>query len=201
MIEHLFSHFMGRKVESRIDDWVAAGRQSAPIANGGDHVLTFGRRVRIQILVVSIGMVGICCFAAWVHLAVERLGFWLLMGYLGVIAPAALISLILTIDVHTTRVELSESGLKFYRFGFILAELDWDSVTAVRRSQLTPSIIIETSAGRRVRVSTQLDGLQALAESLLRTSRPACDVSIVDWMIDDLLSGRSHTDTGDDPAS
>ena len=110
----------------------------------------------------------------------------MLLVYLGMICPAALLITIVAIDMYTTRVELSESGLKFCRFGFVTAEFDWDTVTFVRRSPITPAIIIETSAPRRVRVSTQLDGLQALADSLTRTPPGTCDISIVNWMIRDL---------------
>ena len=51
---------------------------------------------------------------------------------------------------------------------------------------LTPSIIIDTHAGKRVRVSTQLDGLFALADSLSRTPPESRDVSIIKWMIEEL---------------
>ena len=128
----------------------------------------------------------VCALVACVHFAVQPLPLWVSVGYLGLIFPASLLSLACAIHAFTTRVELTDTGLVSHGFGFVAAEINWDSVTSVRRSPLTPSIVIDTQSGKRIRVSTQLNGLIALARILSRTLPASCDNSIVNWMVEEL---------------
>ncbi len=186
VIEHFVSHLLSRKVDRRVDKWVAAGKQNAPLAEGETYILRFGLRHRIQALFVCTAFTVVCAIVVWCHFFVEPLGLGLVLGFLGLILPAALLSIGCAIHAFTNRIVLSRNGLVLHRFGFTAADVAWGSVTSVRRSAVTPSIIIDTRFGKRVRVSTQMDGLCGLAELLSETPPESRDISVVNWMIEEL---------------
>ena len=186
MIEHVLSHLVSRKIERGVDRWVQAGRNNAPIADGERCVLQFGRRHRVQSVLAAALFVVVCAFGAWCHVFLAPFDFWLVLAYVGFVFPVCLLTVGCAAHDLTLRVWLTRTGLVLQRFGLTVAEIKWDDVTSVRRSPIRPSIIIDTHSGRRVRVSTQLDGLDALAELLSATPPPSRDRSIVTWMIEEL---------------
>lgn len=185
MIEHIFGHLIARKVERRLDDWVAAGQRTEPIRALADTTcqLAFGFRYRLQLLLVcsvfATALAGFC----WYWLVVEQADIWLAFAYFGLLLPAFLLSGVLAVGACTTRLTLSARGIDLRRFGMASKPISWSDVSALYRSPVTPAIVVVTRDHRRLRISTHLDGVRALPGYLARAKPGVVHRSVVDWMI------------------
>jgi hypothetical protein len=168
VIEHLFSHFVSGRVHRRVDEWVAAGQRIGAIhvLDGATCQLTFGFRYRLLTVLVSLVFGIFFCLFCWSYLTAPQPDFWLSIAYFGFVLPVFLLSVILAGSACTTRVNLSFEGIVVRRFGMESARAKWCDIAQVYRSRVTPNIVFVTSDHHRLRISTQLDGLEAIPEYL-----------------------------------
>jgi hypothetical protein len=185
VIEHLFSHIVARKIERRVDDWVAAGQTTdAMLAPDGTAChQAFGFRYRLQNLLVCFVFGTVFFVFSWYHFTAQRAEFWLVVAYIGFVFPVFLLSAILALGACTTRVTLSTEGIGVRCFGIDSTRVNWSQISEVYRSSVTPAIVLMTNDRRRIRISTQLNGVRALAEYLQHVRPGVVHRSVVDWMI------------------
>jgi hypothetical protein len=183
VIEHLFSHFVSRKIERRVDDWVAAGQRTEAIEalDGTACHLTFGFRYRLQNLLSCFGFGTAFLAFCWFQFAAPQAEFWLTFAYFGFVFPVFLLSAFLALSA--TRITLSTEGIVVRRFGMDSPPVKWSEVGEVYRSSVTPAIVFVTKDRRRVRISTQLDGVQAIPEYLQYVTPDVIHRSIVEWLM------------------
>lgn len=181
----MLDHFLSRAIERRIGRWVAAGQRSEPIpsADGSGYSLTFGLRYRLRIVAVSLLLGFFSLLVAWCHFSVEALDAWFILLYVGILLPAFLLSATLALAAHTTSIIVSADRIAIRRLGFDSAPVDWSDVASAYRSPVTPSIVLVLKNGRRVRLSTELDGLGALAAAFAQLAPGTADRSLIHWMM------------------
>ncbi len=186
MIEHVISHLISRKVEQRVDRWLDAGRKSLPIPDGDSFTLHFGTRYRVHTIVCAVIFVTFTLLAAWCHFFSEPLGFWLGLAYVALILPMTVVSICNALHALTHRVEVSHDGFSVRRVLLSDVNVPWKSVTSIRWRRLTSTILVDTDRSKRVRISTDLDGMYAFAELMSESPPGTRDKSVVDWVLEKL---------------
>jgi hypothetical protein len=185
MIEHFLSWWLSRKVEKRVDGWVNSGQQpDRAIALDGQRVrMTFGLRYRLQMIITCIGFGSVFGFACWLRAVAPAQDNWSALLCFGFLGPLFLFSALLALYSLTARVIISAQSLVVRAFFVDYASTDWDNVRSVYRSPVHASIVLVTSSGRRIRISTKLDGLDAMIDPLGRLKAGTIDRSIADWIV------------------
>jgi hypothetical protein len=185
VIEHLFSHVLARKIDRRLEDWVAAGLRPEPTLapDRKGCQLAFGWRYRLQSVLVCFGFGIVMLAFCWYYFTAQQPDFWLVVAYVGFVLPVFVLSVFLALGACTTRVALSTGGIVVRRFGRDSPPIQWCEISEVYRSPVTPAIVFVTRERRRVRISTQLNGMGALPEYLQLVPLGVVHRSIVEWMI------------------
>jgi hypothetical protein len=185
MLEHLLSHLLSRKIENRLDRWMNSGRRPDPVValDGQRFRMAFGFRYRFRSVMTCLGFGGVFALGCWVQLAAPDGSVWFPLMCFGFLGPMSLLSAALAVHSVTAEVMISPQGFTLRSCFVNYATVDWDDIRSAYRSSVHPSLVFVTSSGRRVRISTKLDGLHAMIASLGRLRRGVADSSIVEWMI------------------
>lgn len=175
------AHFISKLLAQ----WVAAGRKNSPIpsANGTEYFLFYGFRYQVQILIVCLIFTVFLTRLGLAELPQKKAAFRSVIFILSVLALATILSYSLAIAVYTTRIKLTQEGIVFRRFGIDSWILSWQEVTSVSRSPISSSIVFETLHGRKLKISTELNGLQAFVFYWQLLAENSLDQSFIAWMM------------------
>jgi hypothetical protein len=187
MLEHFLSHLLSRKVERHVDGWVNSGRRpDRAIALDSERVrMAFGFRYRFQNIMTCLVFGIVFGLGCWLQGVAPAQNIWLALLCLAFFGALFLLSTLLALYSLTTEVIVSPQRLTVRAFFMIYTFTDWDNVCSVYRSPVHSSIVLVTSEGRRIRISTKLDGLRAMLPQLATLKPGVVDHSIIQWMISD----------------
>jgi hypothetical protein len=185
MIQHLLSHWLSRKVEKRVDGWVNSGQQpDRAVAMDGERVrMAFSLRYRLHMIALCIGFGSVFALTCWLCAVAPGKDIGAASLCLGILGLLFLFSAMLALHSLTAQVIISPQRLIVRAFFIDYASTDWDNVRSAYRSPVHASIVLVTSSGRRIRISTKLDGLHAMIAPLGRLKAGSIDRSIADWII------------------
>lgn len=204
MWPHLISHLISQKTEHWVQNWVEAGQRTDPIQEYDPSVcyLSFGFRYRLQNLITCFIFTAVSTNffpALWNDLHFD---LWLVLIYSGIILPIAIVSLVLALSALTTRITLMEEGFVIRRFGIESKLIEWSEISKVYRSHVTSAIVFLTNDRRRIYISTQLDGIEAILAYLRHVFDRVDHHSIMNWIMSMPLSHdearRTESDFADD---
>jgi hypothetical protein len=146
--------------------------------------MTFGFRYRLQSVICFVGFGSIFALGCWLQLVVPTPdNIWFFVLCFAVLGPMSLFSALLALHAVTAEVIVSPERLTLRSSFVTYASLDWDNIRSVCPSRAHDSIVLVTCEGRRVRVSTKLDGFHALIAFLARLRPGVVDRSIIEQTV------------------
>ena len=164
---HIPTEVFAHAVNHRVERWVAQGIALDAERDGDRWIMRFGRRWRIRSVFNCAVFGGICSGALAMELAGVPLGFWLRLGYATFMFPVLLLCVHDLIRSFSTSVVLCDASITVSSWPLNIRCLDWSHVSSVRYSKFR-GLVLESADGRRVRVSTGMNGLRTLADFLIR---------------------------------
>ena len=166
---HIPTEVFAQAVSRRIERWVAEGRALDALRDeqNARWIMRFGRRWRIRATCNCAAFAGICAGALALELAGVPLGFWVRLGYAGFMFPVFLLSVWDVARAYSTRVVLDDESIAVESGLTSAKRFQWSQIVSARYSRFF-GLVLESADGRRLRISTGMDGLRTLFECLIR---------------------------------